>query len=108
MDRIILDIVAHNFACIIINFNRMKQISFLLAVLICFAGFAQTEQLPDTILVQGLNEVVVKGEKPQVKGQNGIMVVDLPGIVKDISVFATLIISSGSMIHMGTTWETWF
>ncbi|WP_289191265.1 outer membrane beta-barrel family protein [Xylanibacter rodentium] len=61
----------------------MKQISFLLAVLICFAGFAQTEQLPDTILVQGLNEVVVKGEKPQVKGQNGIMVVDLPGIVKD-------------------------
>ncbi len=58
MDRIILDIVAHNFACIIINFNRMKQISFLLAVLICFAGFAQTEQLPDTILVQGLNEVV--------------------------------------------------
>ena len=69
MDRIILDIVAHNFACIIINFNRMKQISFLLAVLICFAGFAQTEQLPDTILVQGLNEVVRKEKSHKSKGK---------------------------------------
>ena len=45
----------------------MKQISFLLAVLICFAGFAQTEQLPDTILVQGLNEVVEKSHKSKGK-----------------------------------------
>lgn len=36
----------------------------------------------DTVSRQ-LNEVVVNGEKPQVKGQDGIMVIDLPAIVKD-------------------------
>ena len=56
---------------------------------ILFASFitfmsavAQTES-PDTISAQQLNEVVVKGEKPQVRGEDGIMVVDLPNIVKD-------------------------
>ena len=37
----------------------------------------------DTIASQTLDEVVVKGEKPQIKGQDGVMVVDLPAIVKD-------------------------
>ncbi len=37
----------------------------------------------DTIPSRSLNEVVVKGEKPQIKGQDGIMVVDLPAIIKD-------------------------
>jgi tonB-dependent receptor len=43
---------------------------------------AQTEAT-DTTSTRQLDEVVVKGEKPQIKGQDGVMVVDLPGIVKD-------------------------
>ena len=43
---------------------------------------AQSE-IPDSVEVLELNEVVVKGEKPQIKGKDGIMVVDLPNIVKD-------------------------
>ena len=46
------------------------------------SAIAQTE-VPDTIFAQQLDEVVVNGEKPQVKGQDGVMVVDLSGIVKD-------------------------
>lgn len=37
----------------------------------------------DTISTQPLNEVVVKGEKPQVKAVEGTMVINLPEIVKD-------------------------
>lgn len=46
-------------------------------------SMAQNE-VPDTLVTtQHLHEVVVKGEKPQIKGHDGIMVVDLPNIVKD-------------------------
>lgn len=41
------------------------------------------QEVVDTIMVQELDEVVVKGEKPLVKDQDGIMTVDLPSIVKD-------------------------
>lgn len=37
----------------------------------------------DTIATQYLKEVVVKAERPQIKSENGAMVVDLPNIVKD-------------------------
>ncbi len=43
---------------------------------------AQSENL-DSIEIKELNEVVVEGEKPKIKGQDGIMIVDLPNIVKD-------------------------
>ena len=43
---------------------------------------AQTEVL-DTISTRQLDEVVVRGEKPKVRAEDGVMVVDLPGIVKD-------------------------
>lgn len=39
--------------------------------------------IPADTVPRQLNEVVVKGEKPQVKGHDGIMSVDLPSIVKD-------------------------
>ena len=39
--------------------------------------------IPNDTVSRQLNEVVVKGEKPQVKGQDGIMVIDLPSIVRD-------------------------
>ena len=60
----------------------MKKALLFMTILHGFAIYAQTE-LPDTISAQQLNEVVVNGEKPQVRGEDGIMVVDLPGIVKD-------------------------
>jgi hypothetical protein len=37
----------------------------------------------DSIKIQELHEVIVNGEKPQVKGRDGIIVVDIPSIVKD-------------------------
>jgi len=61
----------------------MKQIFIITSTVLCtFSVSAQTEK-PDTIAPQELNEVVVKGEKPQIVSQDGIMSVDLPLIIKD-------------------------
>lgn len=60
----------------------MRKIFVLLMFMAGLAVYAQTEA-PDTIPAQQLNELVVKGEKPQVKGEDGVMTVDLPAIVKD-------------------------
>lgn len=60
----------------------MKKAILFITILNSIATYAQTV-VPDTISAQQLDEVVVKGEKPQIKGEDGIMVVDLPGIVKD-------------------------
>lgn len=45
-------------------------------------AMAQNETT-DTITSRQLGEVVVTGERPQIKGQDGVMVVDLPAIVRD-------------------------
>ncbi len=55
----------------------------LFASFITFISAVAQTEATDTIFTRQLDEVVVKGEKPQVKGEDGIMVVDLPGIVKD-------------------------
>lgn len=60
----------------------MKKAFLFITILHSIASYAQT-MVPDTISAQQLDEVVVKGEKTQVNGKDGIMVVDLPGIVKD-------------------------
>ncbi len=64
------------------KFISMKKAILFITILHSIATYAQT-LVTDTISVRQLNEVVVKGEKPQVRGEDGIMVVDLPGIVKD-------------------------
>lgn len=56
----------------------LNCIILIIATVFC----SHSSILSDTITRQ-LNEVVVNGEKPQVKGQDGIMVVDLPTIVED-------------------------
>jgi len=61
----------------------MKQIFIIISTAIFAASVYAQAEMPDTIASQVLNEVVVKGEKPQIKGQDGIMSVDLPTIVKD-------------------------
>ena len=55
----------------------------LFASFITFITAAAQTETTDTIFTGHLDEVVVKGDKPQVKGEDGIIVVDLPGIVKD-------------------------
>ena len=75
-----LNVSAGNFASE--KYNAMKKAFLFITILHSIAAYAQTV-VPDTISAQQLDEVVVHGEKPQVKGEDGIMVVDLPGIVKD-------------------------
>ncbi|MCM1490437.1 MAG: TonB-dependent receptor [Muribaculum sp.] len=61
----------------------MKRIFIVTGLtIVALSGHSQTEN-PDTINTHQLNEVVVKGEKPQIKGEDGMMIVDLPSIVKD-------------------------
>lgn len=60
----------------------MKKALLLITILHGIASYAQTVE-PDTISARQLDEVVVKGEKPQVRGEDGVMIVDLPALVKD-------------------------
>lgn len=61
----------------------MKRISAIMIALSVVCATSAQSEMTDSIEPRRLNEVVVKGEKPQIKGQDGIMVVDLPAIVKD-------------------------
>lgn len=63
----------------------MRERILLIFIVASLAAYARSEAT-DTISSRQLNEVVVKGEKPQVRGEDGVMVVDLPVIVKDKSV----------------------
>lgn len=60
----------------------MKKALLFITILHSAAVYAQTES-HDTISARQLDEVIVNGEKPQVRGNDGIMVVDLPAIVRD-------------------------
>ena len=60
----------------------MKKALLFITILHSVAVYAQTES-SDTVSAQQLNEVVVRGEKPQVRGEDGVLIVDLPAIVKD-------------------------
>ena len=57
----------------------MRKAILFVSLLTSVLAIAQTEA-PDTISTRLLNEVVVKGEKPQVRGEDGILTVDLPGL----------------------------
>lgn len=61
----------------------MKRIFIIFIALSAFNHLSAQSENTDSIGSRQLNEVVVTGEKPQVKGQDGMMVVDLPAIVKD-------------------------
>ena len=60
----------------------MRKLIIIAALITSISAVAQKEA-SDTITTRQLNEVVVGGENPQVRGEDGMMVVDLPGIVKD-------------------------
>ncbi len=71
-----------NFASEPYNNSHMKVFIINIALFVGIPMMAQSESA-DSIDVRELNEVVVKAEKPQIKGQDGVMIVDLPAIVKD-------------------------
>ncbi len=60
----------------------IRSIFLVLAAVMPAYLMAQSEVL-DTLTSRQLDEVVVMGERPQVTARDGIMVVDLPEIVKD-------------------------
>lgn len=60
----------------------MKRILLLLLTTPGLTAHALAET-PDSIATRQLEEVVVKGEKPRIKGEDGVLVVDLPSLVKD-------------------------
>lgn len=64
----------------------MKKLFVMFAILSVAIPVSAQGESPDSIKSRQLNEVMVKGEKPQVKGHDGIMVVDLPAIVRDKAV----------------------
>ena len=78
----------------------LNCIILIIATVFC----SHSSILSDTITRQ-LNEVVVNGEKPQVKGQDGIMVVDLPTIVEDKPVANILEALSYLPRELSTTME---
>ena len=61
----------------------MKRIFIIFLALTAVNSMMAQSETPDSIEGKELNEVVVKWEKPQIKGKDGIMAVDLPNIVKD-------------------------
>ncbi len=61
----------------------MQRNYIIFIAMIAVNSMMAQSEIPDSIEGRELNEVVVKGEKPQIKGKDGIMVVDLPNIVKD-------------------------
>ena len=61
----------------------MKKVFVMFAVLSVAIPVSARCESPDSIEARQLSEVIVKGEKPQIKGQDGMMIVDLPAIVKD-------------------------
>lgn len=61
----------------------MKRAFVIYLALSAVNAMMAQREWPDSIEGRQLKEVVVKGERPEIKGKDGIMVVDLPNIVKD-------------------------
>ena len=54
----------------------MRKLIIIAALITSISAVAQKEA-SDTITTRQLNEVVVRGEKPQVRGEDGMMVVEI-------------------------------
>lgn len=60
----------------------MREAILFASILATLSAVAQTETA-DSVSTRQLDELIVKGEKSQVRSEDGIMIVDLPAIVKD-------------------------
>lgn len=86
----------------------MKKVMLFSTILYGIVAHAQSE-MADTVSVRQLNEIVVRGEKPQVRAEEGIMTVDLPDIVKDkpvLNILEALGYLPGVMNNNGMIWLT--
>ncbi len=63
--------------------TAMKRLTFVFIAMYAILPMTARTETSDSIGAEQLNEVVVTGEKPEIKGQDGILVVDLPSIVED-------------------------
>ncbi len=61
----------------------MKKALFLLLIPYNVAAYAQTATTDTVPPERKLDEIVVRGEKPQLRSEDGKMIVDLPEIIKD-------------------------
>lgn len=61
----------------------MKRLSFVFIALYAVMPMAAQTEMTDSVGPERLSEVVVTAEKPVLKGEDGILVVDLPSIVED-------------------------
>ncbi len=61
----------------------MKHTLAIFTACLVVFGMAAQEEMGDSITARELTEVTVNGERPQVSGRDGIIVVDLPAIVRD-------------------------
>lgn len=60
----------------------MKKITLFLTLISSLHAAGQSG-IQDSIPAQELNEVIVRGERPQIKGHDGVLTVDLPAIVRE-------------------------
>lgn len=88
----------------------MKIFCPFLSILLLTVSFSVSATTPcDTLKSNRLQEVVIKGERPQVKSEDGVIVVDLPGIVKDkpvTNILEALGYLPGVMNNNGMIWLT--
>lgn len=63
----------------------MKKLALTLCLTVCHATIisAQTADCDSVGTARTLGEVVVRGERPAIRGEEGILIVDLPAIVSD-------------------------
>lgn len=73
------------------------------------SGLSVVAQSEMTDTVKQLNEVIVAVEKPHIRGEDGIMTVDLPSIIKDkpvTNILEALSYMPGVTNNNGMVWLT--
>lgn len=91
---------------VLLNNTAMRINVFAAAFLSGLSVVAQSE-MTDT--VKQLNEVIVSVEKPHIRGEDGIMTVDLPSIIKDkpvTNILEALSYMPGVTNNNGMVWLT--
>ena len=91
---------------VLLNNTAMRINVFSAAFLSGLSVVAQSE-LTDTVKL--LNEVIVSVEKPHIRGEDGIMTVDLPSIIKDkpvTNILEALSYMAGVTNNNGMVWLT--
>ena len=65
------------------NTTIMKRFSVIIYAIFAISSIIAQNDNADSIDIRHLDEIVVKGDKMHIKAQDGVIIVDLPAIVKD-------------------------